>query len=58
MTALNPVLTVGTQIAENVVGVATAAETTTTGVGESQRAAADLARMSSELQQLVGNFRF
>jgi methyl-accepting chemotaxis protein len=46
------------QIAENVVGVATAAETTTTGVGESQRAAADLARMSSELQQLVGNFRY
>jgi methyl-accepting chemotaxis protein len=45
------------QIAENVVGVASAAETTTTGVGESQRAAADLARMSSELQTLVGQFR-
>ena len=46
------------QIAENVVGVATAAETTTTGVGESQRAAADLARMSEELQGLVGRFQY
>jgi methyl-accepting chemotaxis protein len=39
-------------------GVVSAAEITTTGVGESQRAAADLARMSSELQALVGNFRY
>jgi methyl-accepting chemotaxis protein len=45
------------EIAANVVGVASAAEITTTGVGESQRAAADLARMSSELQALVGQFR-
>ncbi len=45
-------------IAANVVGVASAAETTTTGVGESQRAAVDLARMSSDLQTLVGRFTF
>ncbi len=31
--------------------------TTTAGVGDSQRAAGELARMSSELQQLVGSFR-
>ncbi len=46
------------EIASNVVGVATAAEATTTGVSESQRAATDLARMSSELQTLVGTFRY
>jgi methyl-accepting chemotaxis protein len=46
------------QIAENVIGVATAAAMTTTGVGESQRAASDLARMSSELQALVGQFTY
>ncbi len=46
------------EIAANVVGVATAAEATTVGVAESQRAAADLARMSSELQVLVGTFRY
>jgi methyl-accepting chemotaxis protein len=46
------------EIAQNVIGVASAAEVTTTGVAESQRAAADLARMSSELQSLVGQFRY
>ena len=47
-----------TDIAANIVGVATAADTTTTGVTETQSAAGDLARMSSELQSLVANFTF
>ncbi|MCW2600100.1 MAG: hypothetical protein JWM02_1929, partial [Frankiales bacterium] len=38
-------------------GVAQAAATTTTGVGESQRAAAELSVMSAELAELVGKFR-
>ncbi len=46
------------EIASNIVGVAQAAATTTSGVTESNRAAADLARMSGELQQLVGSFRY
>ncbi len=46
------------ETAQNVVGFASAAEATTIGVAESQRAATDLARMSSELQALVGTFRY
>jgi methyl-accepting chemotaxis protein len=46
------------EIATNVVGVASAAQLTTAGVGESQRAAVDLARMSADLQSLVGTFRY
>jgi methyl-accepting chemotaxis protein len=45
-----------TEIASNITGVATAAQNTSAGVGESRRAAEDLARMSGELQQLVGRF--
>ncbi len=45
-----------TQIAANITGVAQAAAETTDGVGESQRAAAELARMSGELTQLVERF--
>ncbi len=46
-----------TQIAANITGVAQAAASTTDGVGESQRAAVELARMSGELTDLVGRFR-
>jgi methyl-accepting chemotaxis protein len=46
-----------TQIAANITGVAQAAASTTDGVGESQRAAVELARMSGELTELVGRFR-
>jgi methyl-accepting chemotaxis protein len=46
-----------TQIAANITGVAQAAASTTDGVGESQRAAVELARMGGELSELVGRFR-
>ncbi|HEY0357029.1 MAG TPA: hypothetical protein VGD11_00525, partial [Mycobacteriales bacterium] len=46
------------EIAQNITGVASAAQTTTAGVSEAQQAAAELARMSSELQELVGQFRY
>jgi methyl-accepting chemotaxis protein len=46
-----------TEIASNIAGVAAAASTTTQGVTESQQAAEELARMSSDLQQVVGRFR-
>jgi methyl-accepting chemotaxis protein len=46
------------QIAANITGVATAAETTTEGVTQARQAAGDLARMSSELQTLVQRFRY
>jgi methyl-accepting chemotaxis protein len=45
------------EIATNMTSVATAAESTTAGVTQSQQAASELARMSGELQQLVGRFR-
>jgi methyl-accepting chemotaxis protein len=44
-------------IADNITGVA-AAQSTNTGIAETNRAAADLARMGSELQQLVGRFTY
>ncbi|NJC67997.1 methyl-accepting chemotaxis protein [Planosporangium flavigriseum] len=46
-----------TDIAQNITGVAAAAESTSTGVTEANRAANDLAQMSTELQQIVGQFR-
>jgi methyl-accepting chemotaxis protein len=46
------------QIAQNITGVATSTQLTTQNVVESQRSAADLARMSTELQELVGRFRY
>ncbi|SDZ37834.1 methyl-accepting chemotaxis protein [Micromonospora pattaloongensis] len=46
-----------TEIAQNVTNVATAAGATSLGVGESRKAAEQLAQMSSELQQLVAGFR-
>jgi methyl-accepting chemotaxis protein len=46
------------EIARNVTGVAGAARDTSSGIGQARAAAADLARMSQELQALVGNFRY
>ena len=46
------------QIADNISGVATAATTTSNGVQDTQNAVAELARMSNELQTLVGSFRY
>ena len=48
----------GSQIVENVSSVATAAKGTTEGATNTQTAAQELARMASELQRLVGQFRF
>lgn len=45
------------QISENVDGVAQAAQTTSAGITQTRAAASDLARMSSELQRIVGGFR-
>jgi len=44
------------EIAANISGVAGAADMTTRGVGESQNAVRELARMSSDLRVLVGQF--
>jgi hypothetical protein len=44
-------------IAQNIIGVAQAAQSTSGGAADSQRAAAELARMATELQALVGQFR-
>jgi methyl-accepting chemotaxis protein len=46
-----------TVIAENIVGVAGAAQITAEGAARSQRAAIDLARMSSDLRAMVAAFR-
>jgi methyl-accepting chemotaxis protein len=46
-----------TSIAETISGVAEAAQNTNAGVSESQRTAEELARLASELQGLVGQFR-
>lgn len=45
-------------IAQNISGVATAAQETTTGAGETLRAADALASMAAELEMLVGRFRY
>jgi methyl-accepting chemotaxis protein len=47
-----------TQIAENVVAVATAAKSTTQGANDTQTAAGELARMAAELQNLVAHFKY
>ncbi|MCV2490017.1 methyl-accepting chemotaxis protein [Geodermatophilus sp. YIM 151500] len=46
------------EIARNVSGVAQAAQETTSGANNTSQAAGDLSRMSTELQDLVGRFRF
>ena len=45
-------------IAGTIVGVATAAQTTSEGVADSQRAASELARLATELQQTVSHFTY
>ncbi len=47
-----------TDIAHNIAGVATAAQDTTRGAADTQVAARALSEMASELQNLVGRFRF
>ncbi|MDQ1682676.1 MAG: hypothetical protein QOH99_1217, partial [Frankiaceae bacterium] len=46
------------EIARNISGVAEATSTTTRGVGEADKAASELARMASDLQDVVNGFRF
>jgi methyl-accepting chemotaxis protein len=48
----------GSQVAENIVGVAQAAKSTTQGASDTQTAAGELARMAAELQKVVVQFRF
>jgi methyl-accepting chemotaxis protein len=47
-----------TEISKNIAGVAEAAQTTSHGAGDSQKAAAQLAQMSTELRELVGHFKY
>ncbi len=49
--------TASTEIAANVIGVASAAAVTTEGVAQTQQAASELSRMSAELQSLVDQFK-
>ena len=44
------------EIAQNITGVASAAEVTTEGVAQSQQAVTELARMSQDLRTEVGRF--
>jgi len=46
------------EIAETVSAVANAAESTSAGARETQRAAHELAMMAIELQRLVGQFKY
>jgi methyl-accepting chemotaxis protein len=45
------------EVAKSITGVATAAQSTSSGASDSQRAAQQLARMSTELRELVGQFK-
>jgi methyl-accepting chemotaxis protein len=45
------------EVAKNITGVAMAAQSTSAGAGDSQKAAQQLARMSTELRELVGQFK-
>jgi methyl-accepting chemotaxis protein len=47
-----------TEIAANITGVAQAAQSTSAGATQTQSAAGELTRMASDLQQLVGQFRY
>ena len=46
------------EIAKNISGVAEAAQSTSHGASDSQKAAQQLAQMSSELRELVGQFKY
>jgi methyl-accepting chemotaxis protein len=45
------------EVAKNITGVATAAQSTSAGAGDSQKAAQQLAKMSTELRELVAQFK-
>lgn len=45
------------EVTRNIAGVAQAAQSTTTGASESHKAARSLAQMSTELRELVGQFK-
>jgi len=45
------------EISKNIAGVAEAAQSTSHGAGDSQKAAQQLALMSTELRELVGQFK-
>jgi methyl-accepting chemotaxis protein len=45
------------EVSKNITGVAQAAQSTSSGATESQKAAAHLAEMSTELRELVGQFK-
>jgi len=45
------------EIADNILGVAQAAKSTSSGASDTQRASAELSRMAAELQRLLGQFR-
>jgi methyl-accepting chemotaxis protein len=45
------------EVAKNITGVAQAAQSTSSGAADSQKAAQQLARMSTDLRELVGQFR-
>ena len=47
----------GTEIAQNIVGVAKAAQSTTSGANDTQKSAMSLARMASDLEKLVVQFK-
>ncbi len=47
----------GGEIAENISGVAKAAQSTTEGANNTQKAASELSRMAAEMQRLVGQFK-
>jgi len=46
------------EITKNIAGVAGAAQSTSNGADDSQKAAANLAQMSTELRDLVGQFKY
>jgi hypothetical protein len=46
------------EISKNIAGVPEAAQSTSHGAGDSQKAAAQLAHMSTELRELVGQFKY
>ena len=46
------------EITKNIAGVAEAAQSTSHGAGDSQKAAHELAKMANELKELTGKFKF
>jgi hypothetical protein len=48
----------GAEIAQNIGGVAQAAQSTASGATETQASAQELARMAVELRHLVGQFKY